>query len=347
MKDIKISNVKGILIFLVVFGHFIEIYKSEYYELFVFIYSFHMPLFILISGYLAKRMRVGKIMNLILLYLIFQTFFNLVLYLTGDYDSLQFTYGTPHYHLWYIVSLGFWYGITLIIDKLKLNTVGKWVIFITIFATSYLSRWYTDAIVDIVRGYYDNFSSYTLSYQRTLSFMPFFFLGYFLNKKWLTLFYNSIKNRLITLVLLIITMLITFLYVESSYGIESVFRGSFGIRWYLDDGDGFSIYLLKVTIHYMLAFGVCYLLFNLISSEENIFTRWGDRSLSIFLFHPVFIFIIRQTTFMNDWSPDTKIVAFLLMAIIITVILGSQYFSRTTKYICNPYNTISKLLKRR
>src|SRR5699024_10214962 len=138
-KDLRMSNLKGILIFLVVFGHFIEIYKKEYYELFVFIYAFHMPVFIFIigyfakrmckikfriiiiffifllvfynlikiykkeyyelflfiyafhmpvfifiSGYFAKRMRKSKIINLILLYLIFQTFFNVILFLTDD-----------------------------------------------------------------------------------------------------------------------------------------------------------------------------------------------------------------------------------------------------------------------
>src|SRR5699024_10109746 len=97
-KDLRMSNLKGILIFLVVFGHFIEIYKKEYYELFVFIYAFHMPVFIFISGYFAKRMRKSKIINLILLYLIFQTFLNVILFLTDD-TPFQFTYGEPHFHL--------------------------------------------------------------------------------------------------------------------------------------------------------------------------------------------------------------------------------------------------------
>ncbi|MFP3877521.1 acyltransferase family protein, partial [Bacillus paralicheniformis] len=60
-KDLKISNIKGLLIFLVVFGHLIELYKGNYYQIFVLIYAFHMPLFIFISGFLAKRATVSKI----------------------------------------------------------------------------------------------------------------------------------------------------------------------------------------------------------------------------------------------------------------------------------------------
>lgn len=342
-KDIKISNAKGILIFLVVFGHFIEIYKREYYELFVFIYAFHMPLFIFISGYLAKRMRLSKIMNLILLYLIFQTFFNWVLYMTGDYP-LQFTYGTPHFHLWYIVSLGFWYGITLIIVKLPFNNIGKWSLFIIILSISFISRWYTNDIVELVQHYHENFTSYTLSFQRTLSFMPFFFLGFFMSKQWLTRIYDSVKNKLVLLIAFSFTMFLTFYYVENSYGIESVFRGSFGTHRFLEDGDGFSIYLFKIFAHYLLAGLLCSLIMNLITNKQNIFTKWGDHSLTIFLFHPIFIFILRQTEYLNDWSPSTKLAIFLFISILVTAVLGSSTFVKLTIYICNPYNTFASII---
>lgn len=343
-KDIKLSNLKGILIFLVVFGHFIEIYKHEYYQLYVFIYAFHMPLFVFISGYLAKRMRLSKILNLILLYLIFQTFFNWVLYKTGDYP-LQFTYGTPHFHLWYIVSLGFWYGLVWIISKLNLNTFGKWITFLIVFIISFLSRWYTNDVVEFVRIYYDNFTSYTLSYQRTLSFMPFFFLGYFMSKKSLTSIYNSLKNRLAIVVLLIFTMLITFFYVEYAYGVESVFRGSFGVDKYLEVGDGFAEYVLKITIHYVLALWLCYLLFNLISNKQHVLTKWGDHSLMIFLFHPVAVFILRQTEFMDEWAFDTKLFTMLFIAMVTTIVLSSNVFVSATKSICNPYHSIKSLIR--
>src|SRR5699024_4080571 len=141
------SNLKGILIFLVVIGHFIEIYKKEYYELFVFIYEFHMPVFIFISSYFAKRMRKSKIINLILLYLIFQTFFNVILFLTDD-TPFQFTYGEPHFLLWYIVSLGVWYSIVYVISKFYLNARDRRILFIVLFIIDLMSFWSRVAIED-------------------------------------------------------------------------------------------------------------------------------------------------------------------------------------------------------
>ena len=59
-RNIYIDVVKGIAIILVVYGHCIEYYSKEYiYDNFFYsdivhkiIYSFHMPLFMVISGYL-------------------------------------------------------------------------------------------------------------------------------------------------------------------------------------------------------------------------------------------------------------------------------------------------------
>lgn len=342
-KDLKISNAKGVLIFLVVFGHLIEIYKKDYYELFVFIYAFHMPLFIFISGYLAKRMRLSKIINMILLYLIFQTLFNWILYMTGDYTNLQFTYGRPHFHLWYIVSLGVWYSIALLINGMKLKTIGNWVVFVLLFIISFISRWYTNDVADIITEEYSNFTSYTLSYQRTLSFTPFFFAGFFMSKKWLSTLYNSLIHPIVALVIFSTVMFVTVLYTQESFGIESMFRGSFGSHRYLEDNDGIIVYSFKISIHYLLAFGLSYVVFNFISNKENILTKWGDHSLQIFLFHPIFVFVIRQTEFMDNWTPSTKLAAFFMASLLIVMLLGSKTFVRMTNFLCNPYNTLVKI----
>lgn len=48
-----LDNAKALLIFLVVFGHFCGLYvESKIFDYFyLFIYAFHMPAFLFISGY--------------------------------------------------------------------------------------------------------------------------------------------------------------------------------------------------------------------------------------------------------------------------------------------------------
>src|SRR5690606_4345837 len=240
-KDIKLSNIKGLLIFLVVFGHLMELYKREYNEIFVFIYSFHMPLFILISGYFAKNVKLWKIINLILLYGIFQTFFNWFQFIIGDTTSFSKHYGTPIYHLWYIVSLGFWYTLAYAINKLHFNKYGKFIILLTIFVIAFLSRWYTNDIVSFMQGYIPNFSSYTLSFQRTLTFAPFFFAGFFLTKDALYKTYNLITQKT-TMLLMTITMFFCFLIFDRKPVVELIYRGGFGTDRFLLPTDNFWNY---------------------------------------------------------------------------------------------------------
>lgn len=334
--------------FLVVFGHLIEIHRDEYYELFNFIYSFHMPLFIFISGYLAKRMKVSKIINLILLYLIFQTLFNWVLHLTGDYSHLQFTYGEPHFHLWYIVSLGFWYGMAFLINKFHLTSGQKWSVYLALFAVAFMSRWYMENIESFVQIFYDNFSSRTLSLQRTLTFMPFFFLGFFMNQQTLQKAYNNLKKPKVKVSLFLVTVFLGFLFFQevNQDHFKSILKGASQSDTYNEEA-GFFIYAVKTTIHYSLAFWLCFLTLNVLSNKPNVLSRWGDRSLSIFLFHPICVFILRQKEFMDEWEPDTQLAFYLFLTIIVTYILSSSSFIKYTKYMCQPYNTLDTVFQKR
>lgn len=57
-RDIGFDMVKLITIFLVIVGHIIQFIGINWYDYFgveKFIYSFHMPLFIIISGYFCAR----------------------------------------------------------------------------------------------------------------------------------------------------------------------------------------------------------------------------------------------------------------------------------------------------
>src|SRR5699024_10855164 len=206
-------------------------------------------------------------------------------------------------------------------------------------------RWYTDSIEDFVTQFYDNFSSYTLSYQRTLSFMPFFFVGYFMNKETLQSVYESIQNNLATCFVLVITIFISFYYWQMDNDRESVFRGSHGIHRFLDDSDELFVYFLKIGLHYLLTLWLCYLLCLIVSHNVNIFIKWVDNSLSIFLFHPVFLFILRQSEFMDDWDPLTKVSFSLMVSMMVTLLLSNRYFVKYTKWICNPYNAIKNAFR--
>ncbi|MDK2599069.1 hypothetical protein QO179_04405 [Bacillus stercoris] len=74
-KDIKLNNVKGVLIFLVVFAHLLGVSKSRLENMIEFIYSFHMPAFIFLNGYFSKGHQSKKLLISFCYMLFFKPFF--------------------------------------------------------------------------------------------------------------------------------------------------------------------------------------------------------------------------------------------------------------------------------
>lgn len=136
-RKFYLDNLKGILIILVIVGHAIQFLVPNYEKCFAFrfIYSFHMPLFFLISGYLANRgcFRQGVIKRrAIQLLLPFVTWaFISPLLNTGHFDAVDSfeTLIYPDRGLWFLYNL-FVYSLIYCVaewinDRMKVN---KWIV---------------------------------------------------------------------------------------------------------------------------------------------------------------------------------------------------------------------------
>jgi len=114
-RNASIDFIKGIAIFSVVLGHCWLLDK----EIFHFIYSFHMPLFFCISGYLFsarkqyKDFLVGKFKNLIIPYIAF-FIFSYIFSVTVLQREITIADGLEYMllggkHLTYVVNWALWY----------------------------------------------------------------------------------------------------------------------------------------------------------------------------------------------------------------------------------------------
>lgn len=81
-RDTRLDSIKFVLIFMVVLGHMVECGTNDMWntKVYTLIYSFHMPAFIYVSGYVFRRttdMRKfwKSILNMLLIYGIFQMLF--------------------------------------------------------------------------------------------------------------------------------------------------------------------------------------------------------------------------------------------------------------------------------
>lgn len=334
-KDIKLNNVKGVLIFSVVFGHLLIASKSGLENMIEIIYSFHMPAFIFLNGYFSKRPSIKKVINLILLYVIFQTFYCVYRYYAGNFSVIQFTYGRPHTHLWYIVSLCSWYALAIILKKINGRNVLKVVLLILLLVLSFFSRFYADQLIDFIKIYYSNMHTQTLSILRTFVFLPFFLAGFYCSRDLMSKIYSSLdkfKFKLFSTLAVSVLVFITLDFHHDKF--DQLFFGFLGYqKFYIENHSYTGI----VFFHYSLAVLGIFLLLNAVGAGKNKLTQWGENSLAIFLFHMIFVFpLFTHNSWLNEQNPDTRLILCFTMALGITSLFGSCAFNRIVKYIIYP-----------
>lgn len=186
-----LDNARFVLISLVVTGHLLEQLADQgpmAAALYRWIYLFHMPAFVLISGAVSKatltrRRAFALVTGLLLPYVIFQTLYpawDAWLFHTGDWSQ---GYLTPYWLLWYLPSLACWRLLLPLFARLKFAL--PWAVVIAMAAG--LVPWI----------------GYPLSLSRTLVFFPLFLLGYRLGGQRLQQLGGSRNRKCVALIVLI------------------------------------------------------------------------------------------------------------------------------------------------
>ena len=169
IRDKQFDGLKFILIFLVVWGH---ITNPNYDQLWTtrFIYSFHMPVFIFLSGYFSSTKISWENLwkwtkKIMLIYLIAQTIHNgLAFIICKQVERSRLLYIEPQFAMWYLMSLVFWrYSLKLVADKLNDHVI---------LGLSF--------VLAVLVGFIP--INTVFSFQRNFTFLPFFVLGYVFKK---------------------------------------------------------------------------------------------------------------------------------------------------------------------
>ncbi|WP_208868363.1 acyltransferase family protein [Microbispora triticiradicis] len=161
-RDPLLDNAKFLAIVLVVSGHLVEDLRDvpAAHALYFYVYLFHMPLFIVISGYLSRNFTfsAGKARKLIsglaVPYVIFEVAYSLPRYFL--YGKLEISLLDPYYLTWFLMSLFLWRLSTPVWQQLRHPLVVA-------VGLSLLSG--TSALPD------------ELSMNRTFGLLPFYVLG--------------------------------------------------------------------------------------------------------------------------------------------------------------------------
>lgn len=134
VRNESIDSIKGILIVLVIIGHILLGTLDENFLRYV-IYSFHMPVFLFISGYLINMQKIQNLtikglmekywQRMLLPWVIALILYSLALSVP-HFTILEFVnkLAHPYYHLWYVPTLFVFISIVWIMSHIKEKTTA-------------------------------------------------------------------------------------------------------------------------------------------------------------------------------------------------------------------------------
>ncbi|MFC4322897.1 acyltransferase family protein [Litchfieldia salsa] len=321
------DNARFILIVLVVFGHLISPFRMEYHLLttaYHFIYSFHMPAFILIAGFFSKgSFKEGYLMKVVqkilVPYIIFQLIYSIV-YTIKD-QEVTFTLVDPYWTLWFLLSLLFWNVL------LKLFTKVKYPLFFAI-------------LIALLVGYVEGIGSY-LSLSRTFVFFPIFLLGYYLNHKHFNYLITT-KTRAISAISMVLLFLGYYFFFPES-GRDLLLASSS----YLEMGYEHQLHyaMLLRLLMYVVIFIITVCFLALIPKREYFFTHLGGRTLYVYLLHGLVIKLLQNTPLFDFSNELHAIFVFISTTLVISFLLASKPIISVTKPIIELHRYL-KLNKR-
>ena len=308
-RNYQLDNIRAILIYLVVLGHLIPTTGAGYRgNLYNFIYTFHMAVFVFTSGYYARFDRKKILKHYLWPYIFFQTayyYFNVFALKTEAF----FGFTTPYYTLWYLLTVATYYCcIPLFQTRNRKHEIIA-------IALSFLAA--------LLIGLDDTVGAY-LSLSRTVTFLPFFLLGLYRQVLIDGPTAEKLKNRWI-----LIVAIVAIIGLEVAIWFTDVHPSA--LRF---DNEYADISVLPIRfIAELLGLLWTFALFRLVPTKRiKIISIVGQNTMPVYLLHG---FIARLVTHYHilRFEPAINELLAVIMAIIIVLLFGNGALGKLFKEV--------------
>ncbi len=267
------DNVKYVLIMLVVLGHFLDPFSKIFgwfAPIFVFIYIFHMPLFVYVTGMFAQSLvtadggyRWARIPQFIFLYLVVYSAVFTLESIAGK--DVTFTPWSVSNGTWYLLAAVLWYAsVPFLVLVPAAITVGLF------------------TLAALVAGYFPVIGD-TLAISRVLCFGPFFWVGFHTDRSRLVKWASSARPWLrATGAVVLVATLATMVLVPEALRLRGIFTARNPYA-YLKDLASYGVVFRfgwYVTASLLIAAVLL-----LVPHRRAWFSTVGQRTLSIYIWH--------------------------------------------------------------
>ena len=347
----KWDNIKFLMIFCVVLGHCLYEFFRKHIgtavtaeSVYLFIYTFHMPVFIFLTGMFSRhavaQKRYDRVISYLLIYLFMKFLEHFGKCLTSktrraDFFSLRYlkeireglTHPKTDFHLfwedgpaWFALAAAVFILITILIQDVDRQIV------------------LTAAIIMGCLAGLDNHLGNHFASMRICTFYPVFLWGYYVDTRWFELT-DRILVRILSAVFLIITLIFCLRFGPDLYSKVDFLKGKCD---YMSLGMG-----LNGMVWRLLCYGLWLLLITAIISvcpRKRYFWTWlGSRTMSVFIWHKFVLIILLRLFclqyFLEYQLPHTYMIAACCVALIVTVLtsyLPEMRMFRSIGYTARP-----------
>ena len=306
------DNLKFLLIIFVVIGHYTQQFRADneiLQRIYVFIYSFHMPIFIFVTGLFSKKAVDEKNIKKALPYLTCFFTTTLILFITKALLGWApvFELFSPSGISWYLMSMFFMFLITMLIKDYKPQYI---------FVLS--------LIIGVMCGFVQTENPDFFTWMRTLTFYPFFCLGYISDREKIEKATNKISIKITAVIFFVAIYLLIYFYPKQA---NKISRLNTARHTYSELGRfapyGWELRLLT----YAISFAAIFLLISLIPRKKiKGFTSLGERTLGIYIYHSGIIYTAVYVLKIQNIFKSTSDIGFAYFIILIAIL---------TAYICS------------
>ncbi len=319
------DNIKFILMALVVVGHYADVGASVsegYRSLYVFIYSFHMPLFLFLSGLFHKN---TKILQKTVTFVSLGFLSKLLIYLTRLilFKNAAFNFFADGGLPWFMFVLAMFIGVSYLLR----NVDKKIVLGVSV-------------LVALIAGYISSVGDF-LYLSRFFVFYPFYLLG-MMTPKIVLINLNKMKAaKIISAAVLIIWFVICFTQIDTIYPLRYLFTGRNSFMLV----ENFKVWGFFWRI-------VCYLITVIVSlaviciaprKKLEIISDFGKNTLQVYFWQTTVLLILRKIG-LAAWLIEYPFGRFvwLVIGLGVTFLLSTKYFSFPTKQVSKLCGRIQK-----
>jgi fucose 4-O-acetylase-like acetyltransferase len=310
-RDCFYDNAKALLIFLVVLGHFVFYVtpiSKDMKTIFFFIYLFHMPLFIFISGIFSKstinrdRFKIERVLSFLILYIFLKLCYYILIKFFSE-NTNKFSLLIESDLPWFMLAIATWLSFTYLLKEIKP------VVLIT-----------TTIIISLLAGYDPKVGDY-LSVSRIIVYYPYFLLGYYLDATKISEYLKNEKISIAGWSILILVIIVISTQIEHIYHIRPLLTGRNPYMRLKNIDLGLVYRMLLYVVIPIVSFAILAIL----PHKKTFYTYIGTRTLQIYFLHDLILKIyhkLKMNDYLSTLFPVHWLKVYILLSIPLTLVLA-------------------------